>query len=361
MRSSVLLIAWCVLAPLAMCWPVNGRGQPPSVLDTCAARAGTGSPVPVTWHVSSHEDLGELERWCRAVGRPVIVLSPPGGVDELPGPDDLVVLTWNAHMFEGDLGALIADLRAGRLTGGQPVKHFVLLLQELYRRGSDVPPFPADGRSAFAITGRDGRGGDAHDHATTLGLSMLYVPSMRNGANAFEDRGNAIVSTERLHAPFAVELPLERQRRVAVGAAIDVRTIDGPDRLDVVTAHLEPMSSRASLWIFSSPRPRQVVALLNVLRTSRPSQAVRSSGTVLGGDFNTIQAGAGEDAYSIARAWSRSLMSEDPRRTHVMGRLDYLFFRLQDGWTASTTRVGAKYGSDHHPVVGRLAPRQVSP
>ena len=187
---------------------------------------------------------------------------------------------------------------------------------------------------------------------------MLYVPSMRNGASAFEDRGNAIVSTERLHAPFAVELPLERQRRVAVGAAIDVRTIDGPDRLDVVTAHLEPLSSRASLWIFSSPRPRQVVGLLNVLRTSRPSQAVRSSGTVLGGDFNTIQAGAGEDAYSIARAWSRSLLSEDPRRTHLMGRLDYLFFRLQDGWTASTTRVGDKYGSDHHPVIGRLAPRQ---
>ena len=36
-----------------------------------------------------------------------------GGVDEIPGPDDLVVLTWNAHMFEGDLGALIADLRDG--------------------------------------------------------------------------------------------------------------------------------------------------------------------------------------------------------------------------------------------------------
>jgi endonuclease/exonuclease/phosphatase (EEP) superfamily protein YafD len=103
------------------------------------------------------------------------------------------------------------------------------------------------------------------------------------------------------------------------------------------------------------------VALLNVLRTSRPSQAVRSSGTVLGGDFNTIQAGAGEDAYSIARAWSRSLVSEDPRRTHLMGRLDYLFFRLPDGWTGSTTRVQAKYGSDHHPVIGRLAPRKVSP
>ena len=38
-----------------------------------------------------------------------------------------------------------------------------------------------------------------------------------------------------------------------------------------------------------------------------------------------------------------------------MGRLDFLFFRLKDGWTASTARVEVKYGSDHHPVIGRLA------
>ena len=126
---------------------------------------------------------------------------------------------------------------------------------------------------------------------------MLYVPSMRNGAKAFEDRGNAIVSTEPLHTPFAVELPLERQRRVAVGAGIDVRTPNGLDRLDVLSAHLEPLSSPASLWIFKSPRPRQVLALLHVLRTSRPSEGWRSSGSVLGGDFNTIQAGADEEAY----------------------------------------------------------------
>ena len=48
--------------------------------------------------------------------------SPRSGVDETPGPDDLVVLTWNAHMFEGDLAGLIADLRAGRLTGGNPCR-----------------------------------------------------------------------------------------------------------------------------------------------------------------------------------------------------------------------------------------------
>ena len=121
------------------------------------------------------------------------------------------------------------------------------------------------------------------------------------------------------------------------------------------------MSSAASLWIFSSPRPRQVVGLLNVLRTSRASQAVRSSGTVLGGDFNTIQAGAGEDAYSIARAWSRSLVSEDPRRTHPWAGSITCSSACRMAGPAARLALGTKYGSDHHPVIGRLAPRQVSP
>jgi endonuclease/exonuclease/phosphatase family metal-dependent hydrolase len=183
---------------------------------------------------------------------------------------------------------------------------------------------------------------------------MLYVPSMRNGAGAFEDRGNAIVSTERLQGPFAVELPLERQRRVAVGASIEVRTSAGPARIDVVSAHLEPLSSPASLWIFKSPRPRQVASLLHAVESRSRARGVPLLGSVVGGDFNTIQGGADEEAYSMARSWSRSLLREDPRRTHRLGRLDYLFFRFQDGWTASTTRVDEKFGSDHHPVLGRI-------
>ena len=289
-----------------------------------------------------------------------MVPNPREGGHEIPEPDDLVVVTWNAHLFKGRLDDLIDDLRSGRLTGGKPARHFVLLLQELYRRGPDVPPFAPDTRSAFAIADRGGSGRDVHQHVSTLGLSMLYVPSMRNGAGAFEDRGNAIVSTEPLQAPFAVELPLERQRRVAVGASIAMRTAAGPAPLEVVSAHLEPLSSPALLWFFKSPRPRQVASLLRTLESRRQS-GVQSAGTVVGGDFNTIQGGADEDAYSIARAWSRSLLNEDPRRTHRMGRLDYVFFRLREGWTATTARVDETYGSDHHPVLGRLVSGAVSP
>ena len=46
---------------------------------------------------------------------------------------------------------------------------------------------------------------------------------MRNGPELREDRGNAIISTEPLLDPFALELPLARQRRVALGAAVRSR------------------------------------------------------------------------------------------------------------------------------------------
>jgi endonuclease/exonuclease/phosphatase (EEP) superfamily protein YafD len=76
------------------------------------------------------------------------------------------------------------------------------------------------------------------------------------------------------------------------------------------------------------------------------------AGVVLGGDFNTVRAGAREDAYHLARAWSKSLAREDLRDTHMMGRLDYLFFKLNSGWSASTTRLDERFGSDHYPVLG---------
>ena len=39
----------------------------------------------------------------------------------------------------------------------------------------------------------------------------------------------------------------------------------------------------------------------------------------------------------------------------MMGRLDYLFFRLPDGWHGSTTRLDERFGSDHYPVIGTFS------
>ena len=348
-------LASLVCASLLM---LNGRAtgsEQAAVAPTCAARVVHATSGSIAWHAGPVEDTGALDQWCRGVGPPVFVPAPAAAVAVTPPAlRDIVVVSWNAHLADGRLADLIAALRAGHLTNGEPVHHFVLLLQELYRRGRDVPPFAASARSAFAITARDPRAADVNDHARTLGLATLYVPSMRNGAEVFEDRGNAIVSTERLLDPLALDLPFERQRRVAIGASIMVRTAAGATRLNVVNAHLEPLSSPASLWVFRNPRRRQVAALLDLLRRPRFEAGGRVAGTVLGGDFNTIQGGMEEDAYARARAWSHSLISEDTRSTHHMGRIDYLFFRLTPEWLATSARMAPKFGSDHHPVLGRF-------
>ncbi len=322
----------------------------PSVSAGTATCPSRDEASRVRWHAGEPSDAPELARWCRAVGAPLFVTTAATGTP--PPLDEFVTVSWNAHLAEGRLSQLINDLRSGALTGGRPVQHFALLVQELYRRGDSVPAFDERDRSAFAIVPRDPDAADVEDYAASLGLSLLYVPSMRNGAELREDRGNAIISTEPLLDPSAIELPLARQRRVALSAGVHVTTPDGVRRLELVNAHLEPLSSPRTLWIFKNPRGRQVRAILDWLESPRYREAL--AGIVLGGDFNTVQAGDREEGYQHARAWSTSLQREDHRRTHLMGRLDYLFFRLPRGWNASTARVDGKFGSDHHPVLGDI-------
>ena len=318
----------------------------------CTARASRVGNAAVHWFSAPQEDASELESWCHGVGAPIVKPVPAVATDTIPSLEDLVVVSWNAHLADGLLRELIADLREGELTDGRPVTHFVLLLQELYRRGSDVPEFSSHARAAYAIVPRDPNTPDARDYADQLGLAMAYVPSMRNGAQMKEDRGNAIVSSEPLHDIFGVELPFERQRRVAVGAAISVRTDRGTERLQVVDTHLEPLASPMNLWVLRNPRRRQISALLTLLEQPRFQRDI--VGTVIGGDFNTVQGGAREEAYRRVRAWSTSLAREDTRATHLLGRLDYVFARLSPEWHVSTERVTRKYGSDHHPVLARF-------
>ena len=317
----------------------------------CPARVTTVGGVPVTWHQGRADDTVELAQWCRAVGAPIFMQAPASAAAP-PPLDELVVVTWNAHLAEGRLVDLIGELRAGAFTSRRPVRHFVLLLQELYRGGTDVPPFMPGSRTAFAILPRNPHATDARRYAASLGLSVLYVPSMRNGASLLEDRGNAIISTEPLLDPLALELPLERQRRVAISTAIQVTINERPTRLELFNAHLEPLSSPKSLWVFRNPRRPQARAILDLLKTPRFHNGEASVGTVLGGDFNIVQRGINEEAYRNARKWSTSLASENQRNTHAMGRIDHLFFKLDKGWSARTERLDNRFGSDHYPVLG---------
>ena len=284
---AALIISACTATSIAVARPRNAPTLP-----LTAGCAGREANADIDWHVGDKTETRELSRWCRAVGAPVYVAQPVQ-ISSVPELDDLVLVSWNAHLAEGDLDQLIAKLKSGALTAGPPVEHFVLLVQELYRRGDDVPAFEARDRSAFAIKARDPRSPDIGDHARDLGLSIYYVPAMRNSPELREDRGNAIISTEPLIDPFALELPLARQRRVTLGAAITIHTADGPRHLQLVDAHLEPLSSPKTLWFFKNPRVAQVRAILDLLDAPRFTDRSRTAGVVLGGDFNTIRSGAG--------------------------------------------------------------------
>lgn len=350
--TAALLLAAVLTASGAA--PVEIGAQEHQSRAACSARSARVGNDPVHWVGGPPDDQASLDRWCAAVGSPVYFPAPANIGGTAPPPlEELVVISWNAHLAEGRVHELVRALRSGELTG-QPVQHFVLLLQELYRRGAEVPPFQGELRSAFAIRARDPVAPDARDHALALGLSMLYVPSMRNGADLLEDRGNAILSTEPITAAMALELPFERQRRVVVGGAIEVMNQGIPATLRLLDVHFEPLSSPKFLWVFRNPRTRQMESLLSFLDASRFEDDVTWAGTVLGGDFNTIQGGTEEPAYRQARSWGHSTAREDQRGTHYMGRLDYVFFRLAPGWMGSTTRIDEKFGSDHHPVLGRF-------
>lgn len=313
---------------------------------TCTASSAAG----VQWlRVSSARERPSLDRWCAGVGPPARVESPQSA-EALTAP--FAVVSWNTHVGAGDLDALIADLRAGRLTN-RPVTHFILLLQEAYRAGDAVPSLAAvEWASAVLGAGPRHPRDEAVRTAERLGLSSIYVPSMRNGrpGTTAEDRGNAILTTARLTDVRAVELPLERQRRVAIEATVMVKAGDAAATpLRVVSTHFTNVVMHR-LWVLSeSGRLRQARALAHALPADGP--------VILGGDLNTWF-GYRDAAYRELAARLPSPATVDDRRaTFGPMRLDHLLFRLPDGWRREIRRADRKYGSDHYPLVALIDAR----
>jgi endonuclease/exonuclease/phosphatase family metal-dependent hydrolase len=230
----------------------------------------------------------------------------------------------------------------------------VLLLQEVYRRGADVPAaLGADAAVARRLGGisPDGLRHDVAALATALELGMYYVPSMRNGApsDSDEDRGNAILSNVPLSDLAAIELPFERQRRVAVAATVTGTSARGVAwMLRVISAHLDNRAGARRGWFAGAEfaRARQARGLVSLLDPNVP--------TLLAGDFNTWF-GFSDQAYlETARAFPQTRVS-DTRPTFLgVLRLDHFFFRLPDGWRAEFHRESERYGSDHAPLVATI-------
>jgi endonuclease/exonuclease/phosphatase family metal-dependent hydrolase len=318
----------------------------------------------VRWHLPMEtEDRERLDRWCAPVGSPVVLA--PTGLAATGHLDSLAVISWNSHVGGGDLTRLVGDLRAGQLTGGVPLRHFVLLLQEVHRADARLPRAVAGARVPSRVEGVPATG-DRRDIVTTareLGLSLYYVPSMRNGVELSpqpaEDRGNAILSTLPLSQLRAIELPFEAQRRVAVAATIRGSGRHGEWKLQLTSAHLDTRSTGSRvLASLGAGRRRQAEGLLMGLRGEVPA--------VVAGDLNTWSLEPLESAVPFLRAHFPQTPIGPEEATFSTGwgysrRLDHMFFRLPSGWLARYARVDDRYGSDHHPLLAWVIPGSAEP
>jgi endonuclease/exonuclease/phosphatase family metal-dependent hydrolase len=344
---------WSVVAWLAVVAPGCAHPRPSAANpggQTC--RAVVPNPEPTLAWIAPQDarDRDSLADWCATVGP--ILYRPDPSANTPDVVDRLVIVTWNVHVGGGDVDQLIRRLKGGEYTGGEPVEHFVLLLQEAYRRDGGVPARLARGLPVPARIGSrnpERRGADVDRIAREHRLALLYAPSMRNGDDQGdpEDRGNAIVATLPLHAPTVVELPFEHQRRAAATAVVEGRTRSGSAwRLRVADAHLDTALALTRGGPVAARR-RQAAALVDAL-------AEAPEDTVLGGDFNTWF-GSREPALKTLRlafpaaASGQTATWKGPLGLHAS--LDHLFargrVRLQ-----RIERLPDRLGSDHYPVLG---------
>lgn len=333
---------------------------------------GRPAPLSVDWAGALADACrSRLGPWRRAVGpawfgQAQATTTSGASADAFRG-RSLVVGSWNAQTGGGALRAFWRRLlKEGG--GDGPV---VALLQEAFSAGAHVPE--AESRSmrkrwAWAERIAEHPPGeprtDVVSFARQMGLSLLYVPSMRNGAPAeagrprtgaedAEDRGNAVLANVPLSAPAAIELPFERQRRVAVAAQVRL----GSEQIGVCSVHLDNRAPWRRAWrSLGAARRRQMAALLPTLSRLRPDAATFA----LAGDLNTWVRGPREAAYRLARDRFPHPATLDPRPTHhfeIGGwprRSDHLLFALPEGWRAECRRLDDTFGSDHYPLVGTL-------
>jgi endonuclease/exonuclease/phosphatase family metal-dependent hydrolase len=262
-----------------------------------------------------------------------------------PPPDQpstsVTVVTWNTHVGAGNIAALVGELRRGDLTG-TPATDFVVLLQEAVRRSAAVPTPLPPGAVMAAHIGFEKAAFDVVEAARQARLNVVYVPSMRNGVGA-EDRGNAVLATLPIVAVENIELPLGRQRRVAIAATI---ARSGSARgFRVVDAHFDT-ALRFGVGGPAAWRRRQAGALLNAIRAS-------ALPTIVGGDFNTWWGNDEPAVDDLRRAFpaAKDRVAGETWRGPLASRarLDHMFAAGWDG-ALEVRRAARRYGSDHFPL-----------
>ena len=340
-----------------------------------------GDTMDVRWYRAREaRDVDLSGRWCATVGDPVLRLEPEGRFLAWSTDTGLEVASWNMQINGGDLyGFLAGELgldcsgAVPRLEPGRPP--FVLLLQEAWRYSDSLPfvepsrivPWTIDEDTGDweTDTPRPALEGE-HDIVATAeacGLSLVYVPSARNGPDTGgrpqEDKGNAILSTLPLTTPIALDLPLEGGRKVAVAA-----TVGGPEagRLRVVSSHFDVASTLVrGLISGNQTRTRQARGLIDGLARAGRDGPLPDA-VLVGGDFNTWA--ANETTLKTMRQAFPDSPEWDGLPTRGSFPPDHVFFRGTRGSDLfrieGYRRVGELYGSDHHArrVTVRFVPEE---
>jgi endonuclease/exonuclease/phosphatase family metal-dependent hydrolase len=328
--------------PIMTRWPT----LLPFVLLLLAPTAARTQPMPclqpvtgVTW-LRSEREQPTLDRWCQSVGPPVFASAPitTGEISRL------LILSWNVHVGGAQVEELVSKIRQDSSyvdTG------LVVLLQETFRGGADVPEsYPDDLRVPRSIRPRR-PALDIVALAARLGMSVAYVPSMRNGdattLEAREDRGNAVLSTEPLDDIRAIELPFGKQRRVAIVARVTPRANRTPIR--VVVTHFDTNSDR----VFQAEALADRIATLSDMPL------------IVGGDLNSrrgfrdkavaaISSMVGLESCGTGRT-SRWPLRLDVPFFFLIGRVDFIFSTLAPEVTRTCQTLRDTYDSDHLPLL----------
>ena len=321
------------------------------------------------WYLPEGDgDNERLERWCVTVGPEVVRRRPTAAYPSLLPGADLTVLSWNVAAGGGDLVGFL-DQETGLHCGGSESEltsdsgHFVLLVQEAFRRSAVIPETTDESfvpRAAAEETRSGGRP-DIVEVAERCGLSLAYVAAVRNGperpGEVPEDRGVAILSTLPLRDVWFVELPFEAARRVAVGGT--VRDEAGRS-LRVVSAHLtSAVPPVRTVTTGNGSRLRQSLALIDALRKSCDPAGGDGAGhacdvsTLLGGDLNTWS--DHETSLLHLREWFPD--SPPPLEEPTRGAFptDHILFKQGPGSAvrlldSTYMRLGDPHHSDHHPI-----------
>ncbi len=310
-----------------------------------------------------------LERWRHNVGKPVALDVVSSATDFHPASARyLLIVSWNVWIGRGRVQELVHKIRAGAFpwlgaTAGAPL---VILLQEAYRAGESVPPTPRGRSGRLGFPGSFRPEEEIVHLAHSLGFSLRYVPSMRNG-NLRSDRGNAILSSLPLQQTSAFELPLVVQRRVTVGATVVVPPPIGPPlHLRVYSAHFDPRGASGQDLLGVAGRAAQARTLVEAMMNGDGSKPAAGP-IVLGADLN-LGRGRREPAYRelCEAGFTLGLPAHEPTWRHTFHRvprlaLDYLlFYRGAPGiQTAVVHRLDESpgdagpyvFGSDHHPLL----------